>query len=49
MTRSFEETYPRYPFAGLVDLGLALAGLVVRARAKPAATPAAGGMTPATR
>ncbi|RMD61927.1 MAG: hypothetical protein D6826_08675 [Alphaproteobacteria bacterium] len=32
-TTSFEATYRRYPFAPLVDLGLALARLFVRPRA----------------
>ena len=27
MYESFEKTYPHYPFAGLVGLGIALAGL----------------------
>ncbi len=31
MPESFEETYPRYPFAALVGFGLASAGLIARA------------------
>ncbi|MFQ5775103.1 MAG: hypothetical protein ACE5GS_11340 [Kiloniellaceae bacterium] len=31
-TLTFEATYPRYPFAPLVSLGIALARLMVRAR-----------------
>ena len=30
MRQSFEKTYPRYPFAELVGLGIALAGLFTR-------------------
>ncbi len=30
---SFEETYPRYPFAGLVRVSLVLAGLWTQRRA----------------
>ena len=40
---SFEETYPRYPFAALVGFGLAFAGLVARAPAKQ--PPARGAAT----
>ncbi len=36
MTEHFEETYPRYDFAGLVGLGLAFAGLIARTPAKQA-------------
>ena len=34
MTQSFEETYPRYPFSGLVALALGIARLVARRGAK---------------
>ena len=38
-SKSFEETYRAYPFRPLVEFGLALSGLFVRARA-PRAKPA---------
>ncbi len=46
MTESFEETYPRYPFAVLVGFGLVFAGLIARA---PAERPPARGAAPAAR
>ncbi len=46
VTESFEETYPRYPFAALVGFGLAFAGLVARA---PAKRPPPREAMPATR
>jgi len=48
MYESFEKTYPHYPFAELVGLGIALAGLFARAPDKPAATRLPKGATPAT-
>ncbi len=37
MNESFEKTYPRYPFAELVGLGIACAGLFTRLSEKKAA------------
>ncbi len=45
MTESFEETYPRYPFAALVGFGLAFAGLVA---STPAKQPPSSTAAPAT-
>ncbi len=49
MTEHFEETYPRYDFAGLVGLGLAFAGLIARTPPKQAPAPPARKTAPATR
>ena len=37
MNESFEKTYPRHPFAELVGLGIALAGLFTRVSERQAA------------
>ncbi len=46
MYESFEKTYPHHPFADLVGLGIALAGLFARVSAPQAATRLPGGTTP---
>ena len=48
MYESFEKTYPRYPFAELVGLGIALAGLFPQGSEKQHATRLPKGATPAT-
>jgi hypothetical protein len=34
MNRNFEKTYPHYPFAGLVGLGIAVFGLLTQSSGK---------------
>jgi hypothetical protein len=34
MNRNFEKTYPHYPFAGLVGLGIAVFGLLTQVSEK---------------
>ena len=48
MQKSFEKTYPTDTFAGLVGLGMALAGLFAQAEKKNAASRLPKGATPAT-
>ncbi len=43
MYQSFEKIYPHYPFAELVGLGIALAGLFARGSENQAATRLPGG------
>ncbi len=47
MYESFEKTYPRHPFAGLVGLGIAVARLFMQAPEKQATTRPPKGATPA--
>ena len=49
MYESFEKTYPHHPFAGLVSLGIALAGMFARVSEKPAATRPPEGAAPTAR
>jgi hypothetical protein len=46
MYESFEKTYPRYPFAELVGLGIALAKRFARGSEKQAATRLPNGTAP---
>jgi hypothetical protein len=47
MLKSFEKTYPADTFAGLVGLGMALAGLFAQAEVKNAAPQLPKGVTTA--
>ncbi len=47
MYESFEKSYPHYPFAGLVGLGIALAGLFTQVSEKPPAARLPSGIAPA--
>ncbi len=47
MQKSFEKTYPTDTFAGLVGLGMALAGLFAQAEKKNAVSRLPKGATPA--
>ncbi len=47
MYESFEKTYPHHPFAELVGLGIALAGLFARDSEQQAATRRPSGAAPA--
>ncbi len=47
MYENFEKTYPHHPFAELVDLGIALAGLFARVSEQQAATRPPSGTAPA--
>jgi len=48
MHESFEKTYPHHPFAGLVGLAIAFAGLFARVPEKQAPTRLPKGAAPAT-
>ena len=47
MDESFEKTYPHQPFAGLIGLGIAVAGLLTQTSEKNAAPRLPKGTTPA--
>ncbi len=47
MYESFEKTYPNQPFAGLIGLGIAVAGLLTQASEKKAAPRLPKSTTPA--
>ncbi len=49
MYENFEKTYPHHPFAELVGLGIALAGLFARGSEQQAATRLPSRATPAAQ